>query len=92
MKIKRLEYNPIIHPGLCPSIGTNINGPTLVRVPEWVSNPLGGNCPIEPSLFGPADEPKRRLRDPAFFNEDGKTWLLYSVAGEAGIAIAEIQY
>jgi hypothetical protein len=51
----------------------------------------GGNCPIEPSLFGPADKPKHQLRDPAFFEEDGKTWLLYSVAGEAGIAIAEVQ-
>ena len=30
------------------------------------------------------------LRDPAIFSEDDRTYLLYSVAGESGIAIAEI--
>jgi hypothetical protein len=50
----------------------------------------GVKCPIDPSLFGPADEPKHQLRDPAFFEENGKTRLLYSVAGEAGIVIARI--
>ena len=29
------------------------------------------------------------LRDPAVFVEAGRVFLLYSVAGEAGIAIAE---
>ena len=47
----------------------------------------GVHCPIEPSLFGPADEPKHQLRDPAFFEEAGKTWLLCSVAGEAGMLV-----
>jgi hypothetical protein len=31
-----------------------------------------------------------QLRDPAIFEEDGRTYLLYAVAGESGIAIAEI--
>jgi hypothetical protein len=35
--------------------------------------------------------PVRQLRDPAIFREDGRTWLLYSVAGENGIAIAELK-
>jgi hypothetical protein len=30
------------------------------------------------------------LRDPAIFREDGCTYLLYAVAGERGIAIAEL--
>jgi hypothetical protein len=31
-----------------------------------------------------------QLRDPAIFEEDGRTYLLYAVAGESGIAIAEL--
>jgi hypothetical protein len=37
----RLESNPIISPQTDPSIGTNINGPSLMRVPTWVAHPLG---------------------------------------------------
>ena len=32
---------PIIGPDLHPSIGENIQGPSLIRVPDWVENPLG---------------------------------------------------
>ena len=38
---KRLPGNPIITPQTDASIGTNINGPSLIRVPKWVQNPLG---------------------------------------------------
>jgi len=41
VKIHRLLDAPIIHPGLDPSLGGNINGPSLIRVPEWVTSPLG---------------------------------------------------
>lgn len=43
MKIQaiRLPENPIITPASSPSIGTNINGPSLIRVPNWVPKPLG---------------------------------------------------
>jgi hypothetical protein len=34
--------------------------------------------------------PARQLRDPAIYREDGRTYLLYAVAGESGIAIAEV--
>lgn len=40
-QLQRLEANPIIYPGLCSSIGTNINGPSLIAVPDWLPNPLG---------------------------------------------------
>ncbi|CAN7547512.1 hypothetical protein [Neorhizobium tomejilense] len=50
----------------------------------------GGQLPIEPSVIGPADEPVRQLRDPAVYEEDGRRYLIYSVAGEAGLALAEI--
>jgi hypothetical protein len=37
----RLPGNPIITPGLHPRIGANIQGPSLIRVPDWVCSPLG---------------------------------------------------
>ena len=41
MQARRFLRNPIIHPALSGSIGTNINGPSLLRVPDWVAEPLG---------------------------------------------------
>ena len=41
MNLKRFNQNPLIYPELHPSIGTNINGPSLIRVPDWLPNPLG---------------------------------------------------
>ena len=33
---------PIIRPEMLPGAdGENINGPSLIRVPSWVKNPLG---------------------------------------------------
>ena len=46
--------------------------------------------PLEPSKAGPAQVRVRQLRDPAVFREGAKTYLFYSVAGESGIAIAEL--
>ncbi len=37
----RLLDHPIIGPELHPSIGVNIQGPSLIRVPDWVRNRLG---------------------------------------------------
>ena len=39
--VTRLGDGPIIHPGLDESIGENIQGPSLIRVPDWVEDPLG---------------------------------------------------
>ncbi|NKB32417.1 MAG: hypothetical protein GKR91_04900 [Pseudomonadales bacterium] len=39
--ITRLADKPIIGPDLHPSIGVNIQGPSMIRVPDWVENPLG---------------------------------------------------
>ncbi len=33
--------HPIISPASHPSIGTNIQGPSVIRTPEWVADPLG---------------------------------------------------
>ena len=53
---------------------------------EWE----GAGLPLGPSRDGWAPQPVRQLRDPAVYREDGRTYLLYSVAGEHGIAIAEL--
>ncbi len=55
---------------------------------EWE----GANLPIEPSQRGHSDVAVNQLRDPAIFEEDGEVYLLYSVAGESGIAIARLQF
>lgn len=52
----------------------------------------GVNLPIAPSKHGYAKGGSaHELRDPAIFEEDGKRYLLYSVASECGIAIAELK-
>lgn len=50
----------------------------------------GATLPLKPSVRGAVYEPVRELRDPALFEEDGRLFLLYSVAGESGIAIARV--
>lgn len=51
----------------------------------------GAHLPLAPSVRGFAPGPVRQLRDPAVHREGDRTWLLYSVAGESGIAIAELE-
>ena len=41
MRVTRLLDAPIITPDLHPSLGKNIQGPSLIRVPDWVQMPLG---------------------------------------------------
>jgi hypothetical protein len=36
------------------------------------------------------ETPVRQIRDPAIFEENGRTFLFYSTCGEQGIAAAEI--
>lgn len=50
----------------------------------------GADLPVRRSREGPAEGRENALRDPAIFEEDGRSWLLYAVAGESGIALAEI--
>jgi hypothetical protein len=51
----------------------------------------GADAPVVPSIRSTAYGHVNQLRDPAIFEEDGRTFLLYAVAGESGIAIAEIE-
>jgi len=68
---------------------------------EWVPSPPfeilrpdlpweGAELPLEPSIRGESTLPVRELRDPAVFVEDARAYLLYSVAGEQAIAIAQL--
>lgn len=42
LSFERFPDNPIIHEGMLPKLeGDNINGPTLIKVPDWVPNKLG---------------------------------------------------
>ena len=63
--------------------------------PVSVLEPLfdfeGVNNPIAKSVEGASKKPVHELRDPAIFEDQGKIFLLYSIAGELGIGIAEIK-
>ena len=52
----------------------------------------GADAPLEPSVRSTAYGHVNQLRDPAIFEENGHTYLLYAVAGESGIAIAEVHF
>jgi hypothetical protein len=77
---------------------------TIELTPDWMSwtasEPVsllksettyeGVELPMVPSERGWAPEPVRQTRDPGIYCEGGRTYLLYSVAGEHGIGMAEI--
>jgi len=64
--------------------------PVEVLRPE--TNWEGADLPIEASRGGYIDVRVNQLRDPAIYQEGDKTYLLYSVAGESGIAIADLEF
>lgn len=41
VRVTRLVDGPIVGPALDPSIGVNIQGPSLIRVPDWAPGRLG---------------------------------------------------
>lgn len=50
----------------------------------------GHSLALEVSAPDEAPGRVRQLRDPGIFSENGRTYLLYSIAGESGLAIAEL--
>lgn len=62
---------------------------TVVLCPEMEWE--GASLPLVPSVRGAIEVPVNQLRDPCIFEEDGKICLLYSVAGESGIATARLE-
>lgn len=69
-------------------MGWKEEGEAVVLKPErdWE----GAGVPLEPSRRSYVNAHVNQLRDPAIFEEDGKIYLLYAVAGESGIGIAEV--
>ncbi|MGI9430535.1 MAG: hypothetical protein ACR2NM_17880 [Bythopirellula sp.] len=61
--------------------------PTEVLRPQ--TDYEGIDFPIAPSTKGGAVE-VQQLRDPCIFYDDGRVYLFYAVAGEMGIAVAEL--
>ena len=51
----------------------------------------GADAPLVPSVRSTAYGQVNQLRDPAIFEENGQVYLVYAVAGESGIAIAELR-
>ena len=64
--------------------------PAVVLRPERVWE--GAAAPLEPSVRSTAYGIVNQLRDPAILAEQGRTYLLYAVAGESGIALAELHF
>ena len=52
----------------------------------------GAAADVVPSIRSSAYGRVNQLRDPAIYVEDQRVYLLYAVAGEAGIALAEIHF
>jgi hypothetical protein len=50
----------------------------------------GANAPLVPSMRSTAYGRVNELRDPALLVDDGRVYLFYAVAGESGIALAEL--
>ncbi len=68
--------------------GASAPPPVSVLKPEEAWE--GIQYELKPSKWGSSVK-VQELRDPCVFEEDGKLYLLYSVAGEMGIAIAEME-
>lgn len=64
------------------------SAPTEVLKPE--NSYEGVSLPISPSKYGEVNKPVNQLRDPGIYQEADKLYLLYSIAGEQGIAAAEL--
>ena len=62
--------------------------PVEVLRPEYPFE--GADAPLEPSIRSTAYGHVNQLRDPAVYVEDNTIYLLYAVAGESGIAVAQV--
>ena len=49
------------------------------------------DLPNVPSQAGEIEGRAKQMRDPAIFEEDGRSFLFYTICGEQGIAAAEIE-
>ncbi len=66
------------------------SAPVEVLRPERVWE--GAAAPVRSSVRSTAYGIVNQLRDPAILEDEGRTYLLYAVAGESGIALAELRF
>ena len=83
---ERIYVSPIALDGDWQSWTAGERREVLRPVYDWE----GASLPIAPSVRGFAPEPVHELRDPAVFQDNGDAYLLYTVQGERGIAIAKL--
>jgi len=82
---RHFEEAGLVRPGATP----NINGPSLIRVPDWIPPERRADPSARYYLYVGVHE----LRDPCLFrDEDGQYYLLYSGAGEEGIGLAVLRH
>lgn len=75
------------------NIGSDWRRPTISRPHDvlWPETWYEGiDVPLAASEPGPTGR-AQQLRDPHVFRDEGRTWLFYSIAGESGIALAELK-
>ena len=65
------------------------SNPVSVLFPETEYE--GSNLPLVPSQVGMTGDHVRELRDPAIYREEERIYLLYTIQGEYGIAMAELE-
>ncbi len=63
---------------------------TATRVLKPECDYEGAHLPVQKSLPGMPSEPVNEVRDPYVIEESGRYFLFYSIAGEQGIAGAEV--
>jgi hypothetical protein len=93
--VERLPANPVIHAGLASSLRpradtddyVNINWPSLIRVPDWVEDPLGRYYLYFSHHKG---NHIRLAYADDFEDSDGRRYLLYVGRGEKAIGIAKL--
>ena len=70
------------------------NDSWVATTPELILRPEtsleGADLPRRPSKAGRAKKRENALRDPAILQEADRVFLLYAVAGESGISVAEL--
>jgi hypothetical protein len=82
-------------------VGLTCLGAQSVTVTRFAQNPLitvdsarrkttSAWTSVAPSEVGDVEVPVRQIRDPALFEEQGRTVLIYSTCGEQGLAGADI--
>ncbi|MEI9863711.1 MAG: hypothetical protein WDN00_03965 [Limisphaerales bacterium] len=68
--------------------------PRVMSAPQLVLKPEkdyeGAELPVVPSIVGGSKQMEHALRDPGIFQENGHIYLIYAVAGERGLAMAEL--